>query len=136
MMKTTSPGNNKTNKPDMIMMMKILNGDTLIGMMIDDDEKVMIVKDVCQVVTMIKQDDEGMTKAVYYTEWFPFGDSTVHMLMKSHLVSASLPSERAVREYGEYIARRKEMAQGEKKEGNNWGGLDFKLDGDPGRMNN
>lgn len=130
----------KGSKPEeLIMMMKLVNGDTIIGNLIDDDDRAMVVSDVCLVITMMGQSEEGMSKRVYYTEWFSFGDSTLHMIMKSHLVSASLPSERATKEYADYISQKKDLASGPspKKSTLNWDGLGLnKLDGDPGRMNN
>lgn len=131
------------NIEDLFIMFKLVNGDSVIGTILSDSDDSVIVKDVFQIITLVKQNDEGgLAKHTYYTEWFFSSESRVNLIRKAHIVSAALPDKKVKEQYGKLLVKAEEDAKARKKVKTppaskfNWEDLNFKFDPKSDRMNN
>lgn len=109
------------------IMLKLINGESIICTIVSDSNENMIVRDAMQIHLRSDMLKQGIHTYVYYTRWFFSTESTVHLIRKDHIVSAALPSQTMTTDYLDMISGKKEP---QKNEGPiSWpDDLNFKID--------
>ncbi len=108
MSKTTKPAKKKMpaqNQEIVILMLKLISGESIIGKVYANDESNIILKDVVETKSINYPTNGGIAAACYYSEWFPGTSSEHYLLNKSHIVCAAAPSPRVVKLYVENLVK-------------------------------
>jgi hypothetical protein len=135
---------------DLFILFKLVNGESIIGTIMSDDDDAVIARDVFQIITLVKQNDKGgLDRSTYYTEWFFSSESRVNLIRKSHIISAAVPDKKVREQYGKLLMKAEEDEKARKKANTHpnskfkwddmkvkWDDLKFKLDPKSDRMNN
>lgn len=81
------------------IMLKMVNGESIICTIVSDSDDNMIVSNPMQIHIRSDMTPSGIRTIVYYTKWFFSTESKVHLIRKEHIVSAALPDADMTQDY-------------------------------------
>lgn len=109
---------------------KLLNGDSIVCQVLQDNDKSIVVRDPIMIHTHSAMTSEGIKAFIFYSEWFNGVESRVHMIRKDHILSAGIPDASLKAEYTRIVQSKhnKDTVKTKKTpQKKDWTGLDFDI---------
>lgn len=88
---------------DIAIILKLVNGDTIVTCVLSDTDKNLLVRDPMIMRTTRENTPEGVLVSQYCTDWFPSAESRIHLIRKDHVLSAAIPNDELKIEFSNIV---------------------------------
>lgn len=105
MSKTDTKKPSQKSDDVVILMLKLVSGENIIGKVVATDSNKIIIRDVVETKDVNYSNGNGIEAALYYSEWFPGAVSENYLINRDHIVCAAAPSPRVIRLYVENLVK-------------------------------